>query len=106
MNVVKLVFMHELLSSQCAKSIERTYFKLGTNLIKGFHIHTIAFGSCIQHACYYFIEALVKIRFDMFIFKILLQCKGWYENEFITMILNLIIVSMAPFNEKVHEYML
>lgn len=90
----------------CAKSIERTYFKLGTNLIRGFQIHTTPFGSWVQHACYYFIEALVKIRFDMFLFFILLQCKGWYEDEFIDMILNLIIVSMAPSNEKVHEYML
>jgi hypothetical protein len=39
-------------------------------------------------------------------FLMLLQCKGWYEDEFIAMILNLIIESMAPSNEKVHEYML
>jgi hypothetical protein len=51
----------------CAKSIERTYFKLGINLIRGFPIHKTPFGSWVQHSCYYFIEALVKIRFDMFL---------------------------------------
>jgi hypothetical protein len=43
-----------------------------------------------------------KLSLICSLFLMLLQCKGWYEDEFIAMIL--IIVSMAPSIEKVHVY--